>query len=106
MPVAQFHTTRQRDAWSTIRGFVYQVALTVERWLTLSDDDVLELEAGEDIDLCIGGLTFDDADQERVLEQIKHREGSITLRTDEARAFLANAYEHQNNNPGLRLVRV
>ncbi len=101
---APFHTTRPRDAWSTIRGFVYQVALTVERWLFLSDDDALELEAGEDIDLCIGALTFADADQERVLEQIKHREGSVTLRTDEARAFLANAYEHQNNNPGRHLV--
>ena len=49
MPAIDFQLSRDRDAWATIRGFGYQIALTVERWLMLSSTDVLEIERGEDI---------------------------------------------------------
>ncbi len=43
-----------RDASPTIAGFVYQVTVTIQRWLTLSDNEHLEPEAGEDIDIVRG----------------------------------------------------
>ena len=46
-----FTEIENRDAWSTIRGFVYQVDLTILRWLHLKDNEILELEKGEDIDV-------------------------------------------------------
>jgi hypothetical protein len=42
---------RDRDAYATIRGYVYQVDLSLLRWLDLEDGQQLELERGEDIDL-------------------------------------------------------
>jgi hypothetical protein len=41
--MASLKTLRDRDAWPTIRGFVYQVDLTIQRWLSLSDNEYLEL---------------------------------------------------------------
>jgi hypothetical protein len=40
-----------RDAHATFAGFVFQVNVTILRWLRLHPDQHLELEAGEDIDL-------------------------------------------------------
>ena len=96
--------TRSRDAWPAIRGYVYQVDLTVERWLRLDDDEVLELERGEDIDLVSRALAEAPEEQGRLLEQVKHRERSVTLRSQSARAALANAFTHRSTNPGLKLV--
>ena len=41
----------ERDAWATIRGYVYQVDLTIQRWLELEPGFELELERGEDVDI-------------------------------------------------------
>ncbi len=71
-----FRTERDRDAWPTIRGFVYQVELSVLEWLQLGLDEALELERGEDIDKITRGLGDS---EERLLEQIKHRVDHITL---------------------------
>jgi hypothetical protein len=72
---------RDRDAWATIRGFVYQVETTIERWLELRPDQLLELERGEDIDTVQKALFSDEGEQARLLEQIKHREESLTIRS-------------------------
>ena len=45
-----FKTVRKRDAWATIRGYIYQFDTTVLRWLNLEDGQYLEPERGEDID--------------------------------------------------------
>lgn len=42
---------RDRDAQVAIRGFVYQVDLTILRWLKLDDADLLLPERAEDIDI-------------------------------------------------------
>ncbi|PZO44209.1 MAG: hypothetical protein DCF19_03140 [Pseudanabaena frigida] len=39
-----------RSAEAAIRGYVYQVDVTIERWLKLDPNEYLELECGEDID--------------------------------------------------------
>ena len=46
-----FKEIKDRDAWSTIRGYVYQVNHTIAKWLELREDEKLELEKGEDYDL-------------------------------------------------------
>ena len=55
--MSEFRLARDRDAWPTIRGFVYQIELTIDRWLRLDQDHDLELEAGEDIELTRRGET-------------------------------------------------
>src|SRR5215831_19331718 len=88
---------RDRDAYATIRGYVYQVDLTLVRWLDLEDGQQLELERGEDIDLVSRALGATNQDEERrFLEQVKHREDNLTLRKPAALEALANAVEHFN----------
>jgi hypothetical protein len=94
-----FATNPRRDASPTIAGFVFQVNLTLLRWIELADNEHLELERGEDIDTVkenSGGLSA----QERLLEQIKTRSTrSVTLRSEEALEALANFCYHRTSNP-------
>jgi hypothetical protein len=89
---------RNRDAWATIRGYVYQVDLTIEHWINLRDNEILELERGEDIDV-VTALTGPEDQSNRVFGQVKHREKNITLRSSEALEALVNYYEHIQLNP-------
>jgi len=60
----------RRDAWSAIRGFYYQIQLTVQRWLELSPHDQLFCERGEDIEViraALGGAPT----LEQVFEQVR-----------------------------------
>jgi len=41
-----FYYNKNRDASPAIRGFVYQVDLTILRWLDLRTGQALELESG------------------------------------------------------------
>ncbi|MEG4418116.1 hypothetical protein QUA70_05845 [Microcoleus sp. LAD1_D5] len=87
--------TRQlnRDASDTIRGYVYQVDLTIERWLSLQPGEFLELECGEDIDKIYRSLS---GEEERRLEQVKNYNSSVTLWS--AVTAIANFVEHRKNN--------
>ncbi|HUE71194.1 MAG TPA: hypothetical protein VMP01_09945 [Pirellulaceae bacterium] len=73
-----------RDAYATIRGFVYQADLTILRWLELRPGQALDLESGEDIDLIADALNTNPFSIERLLEKVKHRESNVTLRSDSA----------------------
>lgn len=98
-----FQPPRDRDAHASIRGYVYQVDRTVDRWLGLGVEQVLELERGEDIDL-VGRLTLAakaGSTEHRLLEQVKYRDTSVTLRTPSALEALANFHDHRVTNPGL-----
>lgn len=88
---------RARDAWFVIRGYVYQVETTIDRWLGLRDNEHLELERGEDIDTVSRWSNSSD-DESRLLEQVKHLDRSITLNSPEARAALANFLEHRDEH--------
>lgn len=101
--MADFIPQRDRDAWSTIRGYVYQVDLTIKRWLDLQPDQILELERGEDIDLISRSLLASE-EQQRLLEQVKHRDVALTLRTSSAIAFIANSIAHRKTHPNSKLV--
>lgn len=93
----------QRDAYKAIKGFYYQVELTVIRWLELPADTVLYCECGEDIDRVKQLLDADQATQVRILEQVKTRD-RITLRSQEALTALARFREAVANNPSLHIL--
>ncbi|WP_066066154.1 hypothetical protein [Neobacillus soli] len=99
-----FKTVRDRDAWATIRGYVYQVDLTIDRWIDLKDNDLLELERGEDVDIVSEAITSTGAQRNRILEQIKHRDKNITLRSSEAIEAMVSFYDHLQYNTGKKLV--
>lgn len=102
--MSSFTPLRNRDAWSTIRGYVYQVDLTIQRWLDLEPNQILELECGEDIDIVGRALVADSEERDRLLEQVKHRDSSITLRSPEAVTAIACFIEHRQNNLTVNLV--
>src|SRR3954463_4281322 len=95
-----FTPNPDRDAYATIRGFVYQVDLTILRWLDLAPGQALELEAGEDIDTVADALNTTPFPRQRLLEQVKHREQSVTLRAKSALEAIANAIEHRATHTG------
>lgn len=101
--MTEFITERSRDAYGPIRGYVYQVDLTIERWLNLEPNMALELERGEDIDTIREAMLKHGVDQERLLEQIKARESNLTLRSAQAVESLASFHEHLQTNPSLDL---
>ena len=102
--MSEFHPLPDRDAWPTIRGYVYQVDQSILRWLDLQQDEILELERGEDIDLVLPGLAESDEELRRRLEQVKHREGNLTLRSPEALAAVASYRAYRTTNSAARLT--
>lgn len=95
---------RDQDAYPTIRGFVYQVDRTIERWLTLREGQELELERGEDIDVVTRLFIAGQEDVIRLLEQVKHRTNNVTLRDSAALHAIACAVEHRLANPEIDLL--
>lgn len=81
----------RRDAWSAIRGFYYQIQLTVQRWLELGPHDELFCERGEDIEI-ISGALGNAPTVEQLLEQVKVRR-SISLRSSESVSAVTRFFE-------------
>jgi len=83
---------------------VYQVELSIARWLDVQPGEQLELERGEDIDLVSGAVTARGEEQERILEQVKHLESvAVTVRSAQVLASLANFHAHRVTNPSISL---
>jgi hypothetical protein len=76
-----------RDAYATFAAYLYQVNVTILRWLNLGPDTALELEAGEDIDTVRMGSDGRHLDVDRVFEQLKQLAGSLTLRSGDTLAL-------------------
>ena len=95
-----FDPLPHRDASATIRGFVYQTNLTIQRWLALRENETLELESGEDIDTVARDFASG-VEEERILEQIKNLTAPLTLRS--ALESVANFALHRERNPNIRL---
>ena len=98
----EFKTILHRDAYAVIRGFHYQVQLTVRAWIQLRDDELLDLEAGEDIDW-VKLVNETQTEVERVLGQAKFRTRPLRLRSPEAAMSVLHFYKHRQNNPGAQL---
>lgn len=104
-PLECFLSIPNRDAYATIRGFLYQAALTVQAWLALLPTEYLELESGEDIDwssLARGNISSRKA-ADRVLGQVKYRKGGLSLRSEASLASLVNFHDHRARNPHFHL---
>ena len=95
--MADFTPGRNQDAYATFAGFIYQIKLTILRWLELSADEELFLECGEDIDR-VSSLVQSSAPH-RDLEQVKRRTSPLTLRSPECIAALINFGAHVGTNP-------
>lgn len=83
-----------RDAWATIKGFAYQIEVTIWDWLSLKDNQHLLLENGEDIDI----ITSNAHDSEALFEQVKAYEKSLTLNSESGKEALINFYDHIINH--------
>jgi hypothetical protein len=82
--VTSFVSDPLRDASDVFAGFVFQIDLTIQRWLELKDDEILE--------------------EARILEQIKRRStSSVSLKSADALTAVAHFCEHRKNNPSVRL---
>jgi hypothetical protein len=101
--MASFQITRDRDAFFVLRGFRYQIDHAVLRWLTLQPHEILELERGEDLDVVARSVTNRTSEFSRQLQQIKHLQRPITLRSPSTVEAIANAIEHRATNVELRL---
>jgi hypothetical protein len=82
---------------------VYQIDLTIDRWLKLGANELLELERGEDIDPVVRAIGGDE-EAGRTLEQVKYRDRSVTLRSQEVVEAIANAVKHFGANKDLTLT--
>ena len=99
-----FVSNPRRDAHATFAGFVFQVNVTILRWLSLKAGEHLELEAGEDIDLIQRGVASSESEDERLVEQLKQQPSrSLTLRSTDALEAIANFCDHRRSNPGAKL---
>jgi hypothetical protein len=101
-PQSDFQPLPNRDAWGTIRGFVYQVDITILRWLDLKGSERLALECGEDVDR-VSPIIDTQEKIEYFLEQVKYRDRNITLRSSEAVEAIASFHAEKKLNPGLPL---
>ncbi|UJR83826.1 hypothetical protein [Sandaracinus amylolyticus] len=95
--------TRDRDAHAVVRGFAYQIDVTLERWLDLDDGEELHLEAGEDIDHIAADVASGAPLGPRTLEQIKDLAKNVTLKSAGAVEAVAAFIEHRANNPTAEL---
>jgi len=96
-----FNEIKNRDAYGVVRGFVYQVDSTILRWVDLDDNEILELEKGEDIDIVTNDIENNELSRE--LEQIKYRESTITLNSDTSLELLYNFFQHRLENPDCKI---
>lgn len=93
----QFVSNTSRDASDVIAGYVYQVDVTISRWLNLQPDELLELERGEDLDIL--RVSDNHVEDLRILQQVKATAASLTLRSTNALTAIANFCEHRHLNP-------
>jgi hypothetical protein len=98
--MTEFNYNKNRDAWGAIRGFVYQVELTIEKWINLKEDEILELEKGEDIDVVRNHI---ENVEERELGQVKYRQDNLTINSKSFIEAFANFIIHIKNNPNHKL---
>jgi hypothetical protein len=86
-----------RRAVASLAGYVYQIWHSLLEWLTLSDDEILELEGNEDIDRLRPG--------EATTTQVKHSDPprSLTLRSPDAIDGINNFWAARTRNPGISL---
>lgn len=92
-----FQEIPNRDAWATIRGFVYQVDMTIIEWLKLKKNQILELEKGEDIDIV--NFDHDGTEKNREEIQVKRKDIAFSLNDKAILSSILNFVESKLQNP-------
>jgi hypothetical protein len=100
MSKVEFSVQPGRDARAPIDGYVYQVIATIVDWLTLAENHLLALEAGEDIDIVRREATNNPAEVDRTVQQVHKPARAVTLRSRKAVQAIANFCGHRKSNPG------
>src|SRR4051812_44199102 len=81
-----------RQAVPSIRGYVYQMWRTIDRWLRLKPGETLFIECAEDFDLV--------SPEGSTATQIKDTESRISLATEDARDAIAHYWELRQRTAG------
>jgi len=101
-----FQSDPARDAAGSIAGYIYQIDLSILRWLQLGPNEYLELETGEDIDIVVPASLDPTAEQARVVTQVKRLSRNITLRSVSAISAVAHLAGHRVRNPNQRISMI
>ncbi|MEF8847495.1 MAG: ATP-binding protein, partial [Candidatus Paceibacterota bacterium] len=99
----KFSANLANDASAVIRGFNYQIHITIDRWLDLEEGEILELERGEDIDLIASNLKEGENGVDRTLEQVKSLKENVTLNNNKIKKFLIDSFIHYTENEEIDL---
>ncbi|MBH8560414.1 hypothetical protein [Hymenobacter negativus] len=83
---------------------MYQLDITLLRWIALKDNQVLQLERGEDVDIVTNANNSSAQELSRELEQVKYRESKVSLNQEFALEMLHNFFQHLSNNSGQDLL--
>src|ERR1019366_3941568 len=100
-PKIPFVHNPAREASGAIAGYVYQVHVTILRWLGLASGEELDLERGEDIDVIQRHLAT--GAELRTMEQVKNLSEPVGLRSPSALASLVHFQGHRKANPTHKL---
>jgi hypothetical protein len=92
----------ERSAIASFRGYAYQAYQTIRAWLRCGEDEQILCEFGEDIAVVRRDAAGKISAVE--LDQIKHRQGVITLRSDAVAQAIESLLSHRRANPSLTLI--
>ncbi|MGC2492760.1 hypothetical protein [Candidatus Binatus sp.] len=89
----------ERGAVPSFRGYAYQAFQTIRAWLNCNVNEQILCEFGEDI--ATVQLDANGKISAVELDQIKHRQGSFTLRNDAVAKAMDSLLAHVRSNPNL-----
>ena len=82
----------RRQATDSIRGYAYQMYLSIYAWINLKDNQTIVLEGAEDFDI------YDDEEVETVQVKDTFKSGNLTLRSESIVDAIRHFWECQNEN--------
>lgn len=87
----------KREAVPSIRGFVYQFWLSIDRWISLKNDEIIYLESAEDFDV------INPENGAATLSQVKCTKDSITLKSKHVISAIENYWKLKTANPDKKI---
>ncbi|MFW1745511.1 hypothetical protein ACG9XW_04685 [Acinetobacter guillouiae] len=88
-----------RQATAALRGYIYQLHQSASEWINLGDDDLLFLEAAEDITRILNSECKEKQTLEAIQVKDTRASGNITLNTPEIIDAINALFRYQNANP-------
>src|SRR5450830_325893 len=89
-----------RQAIASLRGYIYQLHVSVAAWIRLPSDGELLLEVAEDY----AELLANPENEQQILNAVQVKEtresGSVTLNSEDVLKAIATLFSLQETNPG------